>query len=187
MKKQGAPKGNQNGMRPIERGDWRKGVAKNADPSVKKEYRELGNRKRALKHNAEFDPIEAYKLRKAGFSNARIAELLTPKDREKQLSQSAICRAIGRLVDSGDAEMLPSGQYEIVHKKVMTELLEKKQIQALRQITPKKLKEESARDNAMTAKLLHEQLRLEQGKSTNNTASMNFVQIVEKSNGGNGL
>lgn len=164
-----------------------RGVARNADKSLKDEYRELGNRKRALKNNAEFDPIEAYKLRKAGFSNARIAELLTPKDREKVLTAAAVCRAIKRLIDRGDAAILPTNQYEVVHKKVMTELLEKKQMQALKQITPKKLKEESARDNAMTAKLLHEQLRLEQGKSTQNTASMNFVKIVESSGKGGGL
>lgn len=165
-----------------------RGMSWDADPDVRDEYRDMGNRQRALRSTALFDPVEAYKLRKAGLSYRRIGELLTPRDRGKLITGVAVEKAIKRLVSDGDAAMLPSRNHDVVHKKVLTELLEKRQIQALKQITPKKLKDESARDNAMTAKLLHEQLRLEKGESTQNTASMNFVQIVESSsNGGNGL
>jgi hypothetical protein len=65
-------------------------------------------------------------------------------------------------------------------------LLELKHRESVEAITEDKLKIASAKDLAMVSKLLHEQSRLEQNKSTANIATT-FAAFVEKSIGDDGL
>ena len=148
-------------------------------------YRDVGVRTRAVRSNAEFDPMDAYKLRQAGFSYAKIGEFLAVNGRAP-FCAPAIERSIKRLIGEDDAKLITKSDYVQKHNEARQMLLEKKHMLALKNITSAKLKEESARDNAFTAKMLHEQLRLEQNKSTSNVAAT-FAQMVEKSQGANGL
>lgn len=156
------------------------------DLSSKISYENLGHRQKGLSSRALMDPMEALKLRRAGFSFRRIGELLTPRDREKFITEQAVQDCLMKLVGPDKYKELSSKSYLDIHRQELKVLLEEKHMMALKEITPKKLKGESAKDNAMTAKMIHEQLRLEKNQSTQNTAH-SFIQIVEKSTGANGL
>jgi len=151
---------------------------------IKHAHVDLGIRTKNLRNDANLDPIEAYKLRKAGFSYARIGQLLAC-DGRVAFHETTVQHALDRLVGE-DRKILHKKDYEITQTKVLAELLQKKHVESLKAITPNKLKRESARDNASTAKMLHEQIRLEGNKSTQNTAH-SFIAIVEQTNKESGL
>jgi len=157
-----------------------------ASGSVDARVEIIGQRKQRLASTAQFDPVVAFKMKKGGLTYKEIAEILTPPGREKPLSEAAIQRALDRLVGKDQKHILSSKYLAERNAELKRDLMEEKHVQALKAITPKKLKKESAKDNAMTAKMLHEQLRLEENKSTKNVA-VSFAGMVERSAGGDGL
>lgn len=124
------------------------------------------------KRATRFDHVEALRLRDLGKSYEEIAEILSPEDGPPihwtTIRSAAINKGAGI-----------AGQGRSPERQRAKILLEEKHIAALQEITVEKLRKSSAKDNALIAKLLHEQLRLENNESTANNLS--FLSIVEDS------
>lgn len=138
------------------------------------DYMQFKGREKNLRSSAKFDPLEALRLRDAGYSAREISEMLK-REGEVAVSPSAILQGIKRLTGvSGVGK-----KYIKNYKERVIELLSDKHTKALEAITDEKLEMSSAKDNALISKLLHEQLRLENNQSTQN--NMSFLTLVEQS------
>lgn len=142
----------------------------------KKQKKKLG-----IAPDARFDPNEAVRFKKMGLTYEQIAKVLTP-DGEKPISPQSVHQSLHRLADrlgDEDRNILDRNYTVDKQKEMRKQLVEEKYIKALKSITPKKLKSDTAVENARTAKLLYDQMRLENNESTSNVA-MNIAQVVEK-------
>jgi hypothetical protein len=153
--------------------------------------KEMSAKQRAklgVRADARVNPVQAIALKKAGLTYAQIGKALTP-DGEKPITAQAIHKCVKKHLNSvGDVDqkILDPGYSAELQKDMKVQLIQEKHIHSLQAITPSKLSDESAKDNAMTAKLLHEQLRLENNESTQNVAH-SFAQMVEDLSKGEGL
>lgn len=146
----------------------------------------VGTRKRKQRSDASFDPVVALKYRKSGMTWEEVAKAVTPEGR-KTLSHVAVSKAVKKIMTQEEIDRFTSrGTVKRIERENIADILEEKHRTALEAITPEKLEDASVRDNAMVSKLLYEQLRLENNKSTKNVA-MTFAQVVEGSVGEDGL
>lgn len=145
----------------------------------RKEYRKFGNRKKPLYKSAKFDPLLALAKIEGGASLDEAAKTMVKFDGTVGVSKNSIHSSLKTLVGDEKLKDIRSGKYKEAYKERVMALLADKYEMALEAITEDKLEKESASKNAMTAKLLHEQYRLESNESTQNIAS--FVSLVEAS------
>lgn len=116
-------------------------------------------------------------------SCADIAKCITPAGRARPFTQQAVDKALRKVLPP---DVMTSSYYLAENSEKRQETLQEKFSIFLAGITEEKAGTASARDNAIGAKIVHEILRLEEGKSTKNIA-MSFAQTVEQSYDENGL
>lgn len=144
------------------------------------------NRKGGKGNRGTFDVKKAYSMRMRGVSYPEIARILTPEGRGKELTSMAVRAAVNKLIGKDAAASISKMHTGKSMKEDIQTLLEMKHRAAVEAITDDKLSIASAKDLAMVTKLLHEQSRLEQNKSTSNIATT-FATFVERSLGEDGL
>ena len=138
---------------------------------------EIGPTGRKVRSDAKIDAEQAFKMRKSGMGWKEIADALK-KEGEPAVHPITVSRAVKRIA-SDTSDLFAKNYSRSMTKRNRESILAEKHIMALEAITPNKLKEASAKDNAMTSKMLHEQWRLENNKSTKNIA-VSFAQLVEQ-------
>lgn len=136
-------------------------------------------------HNCEFDVKEAYRMRLRGVGYNEIARAFSVEGKDP-INGRQVRYAVHKLIGDEAAFSITKMHTQVSVKEDIQTLLESKHREAVEAITPDKLEIASAKDLAMVSKLLHEQSRLEQNKSTANIATT-FATFVERSMGDDGL
>lgn len=121
---------------------------------------------------------EAVRLRIKGLSFEQIGKTIKPKERKTAFSSETVKRALEKYI--------PNKYIDKSHSTELTATARQKTIDAkykmtLAGLTQEKLEEASYIHIAQSSKMLHEQIRLEENKSTQNIETKTFAILIEKS------